>query len=258
LNVEVWGTRIPYKGKPHNLAVVRDITALKLLHSKLKEEIKEKELLSKKLIQSFDWNARQISRELHDNIGQTLTSIKMDLEIILEKLGQNDFLLQESLNITKHRTIKAIKEIKDINYLLRPNEFDTLNLVSSLRNFFANIKKNRKIEIHFFSQGVPGKLNRTKAFAIHRIVQEALTNIIKHAHANKVFVHLYKKEKCIILTIEDNGVGFDLKKANESEIRGKKLGLHIMRHRVLDLEGHFSVESSIGKGALLIIEIPVE
>jgi len=256
LDIEVWGTRIMYNGKPHSVAMVRDITDLRKIQKQLATELQQKQRVIEKLIHSYDWNARQISRELHDNVGQTLTSIKMDIENILTKLNVVEFPLEDNLISLNGKTVKAIKEIKDINLLLRPVEFDDLDLVSSIRNLVSVIEKNKNIQVQFFTRGISRQLDHTRTFALYRTIQEAFTNILKHAHAKKVFVHLYQKEDVVKLTIEDDGIGFDLKDIDIEGVQGDHLGVHIMRHRTVELGGQFSIDSTKGKGTVIMIELP--
>ncbi|MBN2466653.1 MAG: PAS domain S-box protein [Deltaproteobacteria bacterium] len=256
LNIEVWGTRILYDGKPRSLSVVRDITKMKALENQLAEELKEKQRLIEKLIQSHDLNARQISRELHDTIGQTLTSIKMDVENILAKLDLAEFPLEKNLISIGNKTVKAIRDLKDINVLLHPLEFDDLDLIGSIRDFLSAIQKSHKIQVQFFTRGMTHQLDHEKTFALYRIVQEAFTNILKHAHATRVFVHLYEKKDYVALTIEDDGVGFEIKKLEADTLRDKRLGIHIMRNRAIEHSGYFSIDSSKGNGTVVVVEIP--
>lgn len=258
LNIEVWGTKILYKGKLHSVSVVKDRTREKLLESKLQQERTRNEQLAINLIHSLDSNARRLSSELHDNLGQTLVSIKMDLELILQDLHVRNAPLEGILLALKEKTIKAMEDVRDINRLLRPAELDSLDLVGSLRNLFAEIQKKRLLEIHFYTKGVPAELSKPKCFTLYRIAQEALTNILKHAHATRVFVHIYKRRDSIMLTIEDNGVGFEVESLTGlNNTEDTKFGLHIMKYRTLELGGSFSIESKMGKGTVVLAELPI-
>lgn len=134
---------------------------------------------------------------------------------------------------------------------------DTLGLVSSLRELFNETQQLADFEINFFNRRVPKRLESEKELTIYRIMQEALSNIIKHARAKNVYVSLIKKEERLLLNVEDNGAGFDLERAMKVTKRKGPLGLLIMRERAEQLDGDFVVESQIGKGTQLLVEIPL-
>jgi signal transduction histidine kinase len=133
-----------------------------------------------------------------------------------------------------------------------------LGLVPALRALFDDIRKNADIEISFFTLDVPEKVDNEKELAIYRIAQESLTNIVKHSQATQVFVNLVKKNQYLILSVEDDGVGFEPHEKMKITQGKGGLGLNIMRERVMHLSGEFSMESQKGKGTLVLAEIPLE
>ena len=112
----------------------------------------------------------------------------------------------------KKKIIQTIEDIEKIAYGLRPSMIDTLGLVPSLRDLFAEIKQHKKIEVHFFTRDIPKRFDQEKELAIFRVVQEALTNIIKHSQAKKCFVNLVKEGNFVALSVEDDGIGFTQEK----------------------------------------------
>ena len=150
-----------------------------------------------------------------------------------------------------------MRDIKQISRGLKPSVLDTLGLVSSLRELLNDFETNTGIDIKFFTHEIPAKLGKEKELAIYRITQEALNNIVKHTHASTVFVSLVVKEDKISLSIEDNGSGFDPEKTMEPANRQSPFGLLIMRERVEQLHGEFSIESEKEKGTYLLVEIPI-
>jgi PAS domain S-box-containing protein len=244
--------------------VARDITerkrteeALKRSREKLLEEYEQRKLLSRRLIDLLERDHHQVSMELHDQIGQTLTTLKMDLEMIQAKQKPTDTALRDLIRAAKDKVAQAIGQVKDIAYGLSPYILDTLGLIPSLRALVNEMKQSTDIGIHFFTRNVPERFDRQKELAIYRVVQEALTNIVKHAQAKKVFINLVKKGEALSLTVEDDGVGFEQKKVMKiSEVKGP-LGLHIMQERVVQLGGELSIESQVGKGTHLLAGIPL-
>ena len=201
--------------------------------------------------------AGTISGELHDHVGQILTSLKMDIEMIHGKLKPEYSELETRITAAQEKTIQAIRDVKNISRGLRPAMLDALGLVPSLRGLFSEIQRQTDMEIHFFSRNIPKRIVPEKELAIYRIAQEALTNIIRHAQAKNVFVNLISKGDKLSLSAEDDGVGFDRNKAMTFSKKQGPLGLLIMRERAEQLDGDFTLESQIGKGTHLVVEIPV-
>ena len=224
---------------------------------KLRREHNQRKILSKSLIDLLEKDRRQISMELHDHIGQTLTSLKMNLEIIHGKLKPDNTELEARIAVAQKRTIQAIKDIRNVSHGLRPAMIEALGVVSSLRELFNEIQQQADIEIHFFSRGIPERFEDVKELALYRVAQEALTNIIRHARAKNIFVNLVKKDKKLLLSVEDNGVGFDQDKVMDISKKKGSLGLLIMRERAVQLDGEFTIESQPGKGTHVLVEIPI-
>ena len=231
--------------------------ALRLSNEELLEEYGQRKMLSKRLIELLEKDRQQIAMELHDHIGQILTSLKMNLEIIHGKLDPGHTELVAQITAAKERTIQAIKDIKDVSHGLRPAMLDALGLVSSLRELFNEIQQQTDMEFHFFSKNIPKRFDPEKELAIYRIAQEALSNIIRHSQAKNVFLNIVKKDKKLSLSIEDSGVGFDQNKVMKPSKKKGPLGLLIMRERAVQLGGEFTVESQHGKGTHLLVEIPL-
>lgn len=221
-----------------------------------KEHLKRK-LLSKNLINLLEEDRRHIAMELHDQIGQALTTLKMDLEMILHKLGPTEGILKTKTESAIDKAVQTIKDIKEISAGLRPSVLDNLGLVAAVSELCHNIKQKAHIKIEFFTRNVPQKIDSEKELAIYRIIQEALTNVVKHSKAKGAFVNLVKRDKVILISVEDDGVGFDIDRVTKFS-KGEKssLGLLIMEERAIQLGGKFSFESRAGAGTRLSAEIP--
>ena len=231
--------------------------ALKQANKKLLKESNQRRFLSNRLIDLLEKDREEIAMELHDHLGQMLTSIKLDLEIIDDAFKPEDKNLKNHLNAVKNKAVSIIKDIKSISQGLKPSMLDNLGLLPSLRELLDNILSQTKLKIEFFTRDAPGRFAYNKELAIYRILQEALTNIIKHAKAKNVFVNLVKKDKVISLSVEDDGVGFDIDKAMEPSNAKGTLGLLIMRERAEQFDGEFTLESKQGKGSHILVEIPL-
>jgi len=231
--------------------------ALKISRENLLEESNQRKILSKRLIDLLEKDRHYIAMELHDNIGQILTSLKINLEIIDDKLKPTGTELGAMIKVAEKRTSQAIKGIKNISHELMPGILDVLGLLPSLQELFNEFRDHTDIKIDFFNRNVPKRFGQEKELAIYRIVQEALNNIIKHAEAKNVYVNLLKKGNVLSLSVEDNGVGFDQDKAMKISKGKGSLGLVIMQERAMQLDGELTIESSLGKGTHLLAEIPI-
>jgi signal transduction histidine kinase len=230
--------------------------ALRQANEELLKEYNQRKILSERLIDTLEKDRRQVAMELHDHVGQTLTSLKMNLEMIHAQLKPTGNEWESQITAAEEKAVQAIKDIKNISHGLRPGILDALGLVSSLRELLDEYKQQMDIEIHFFNRNVPIRLTPVTELTIYRIAQEALLNIIKHAHAKKVFVNLVKKDEVLSLSVEDDGDGFDLGRAMEISKGKGPLGLLIMRERAIQVGGEFTIESRVGRGTHLLVEVP--
>lgn len=231
--------------------------ALRYSNEQIIKEHNQRKALSKRLIDLLETDRQNVARELHDQVGQTLTSIKIGLEMIGNSLDDSQKPLKEKIKVFEDRAIQAIKDLKNISCGLRPVMLDSLGLIPSLRSLFDDVLHQSGIDVQFFSNGIPKRIDPKRSLALYRITQESLNNIVKHAKASKAYVNLLQKEQTILLTIEDDGVGFELNKVMDNQKKYKPLGLVIMRERTKQLGGEFNIESREDGGTLVMAEIPL-
>ena len=231
--------------------------ALRKAHKGLSRAYNHRKLLSKRLIDLLEKNRHQIAMELHDHIGQTLTSCKINLEMIHDRIGAQAPDVGAQVESAKGKVIQVMKDIKVISRGLKPAMLDTLGLIPSLRYLFNEIRQDSGIDIKFFSQGLPERFDRGKELAIFRITQEALNNTQKHATAQNIFVNLVRKENLLSLSIEDDGIGFDRDSAMQMRGVQGPLGLVFMQERAIQLDGEFTIDAKPGEGTLILVEIPI-
>jgi signal transduction histidine kinase len=230
------------------------------LKTSLKELQKEQEKrasLSKHLIDLSERERKQLSMDLHDNIGQVLTGLKMSAEIIFEKMKKRDDALTGEMALLEERATESIRKLKDFSHLLRPDILERFGLLPSLIQLFDEIEEASGLQIRFFSKGVKERFDNEKELTCFRIVQGALNNIINHAGAKEVFVNLIRNYKTLSLSVEDVGVGFDLNKIHDSSDEESPLGVLIMEERAKSVGGTFSIDSRVGQGTRVMAEIPV-
>jgi signal transduction histidine kinase len=227
-------------------------------HKDFLREHNHRTLLSKWLINLQEKERHQIAVELHDQIGQTLTSLTMQLEMIHGQVAATNPDVGSQIQAAKKQTMHLRRGIKQIASGLKPGILVMLGLIPALRVLFREIERTSQIEIRFFSQNLPARFDREKELAIYRITQEALHNVIKHAQAKHIFVNLVKQDKVLSLSVEDDGVGFVQEEFMNSSARARALGLLIMEERATQCHGVFSIGSQPGKGTCILVEIPME
>jgi signal transduction histidine kinase len=140
---------------------------------------------------------------------------------------------------------------------LRPAALDRLGLVLSLRSLTEEVAKQSGIDVRFHAQNMPERLAPEKELTLYRIAQEGLTNAIRHAASNEVFITLSCRNSSIYLSVEDDGKGFDHTKLDESVLGRERLGISIMRERAAQFGGELRIESNPGKGTHVSVELPL-
>lgn len=262
--VEATATTTYYAGRSANLVVLRNVTDKRLakkklirINEKLLKEHKHRVQLSKSLIDLCERDRRGIAMELHDNIGQTLTTLHMDLEFIAGSLDRQDGPAQQRIAIAMGKTSRVIGELREIATGLLPSMIDNLGLTQSTRYLVKSIEASGTLKINLFLKDTEERFDREKELTVYRIIQEGLANVVKHAQAEHVHINVIRKSQSVVVSIEDDGIGFDADTAMASFKASGPLGLHIMLERAEQFDGKFTIESSAGKGTLLLAEIPL-
>jgi signal transduction histidine kinase len=212
--------------------------------------------LSRQLLLAQEEERKRISRELHDEIVQTLVGInvhlaslkvkaRVNIKELLRKISQTQRLVEKSVNIV-HRFARE----------LRPTVLDDLGLIPALQSFIKDFTKRTKIRVDFTASPGVEQLNSNKRTVLYRVAQSALTNVHKHARASEVTVRFCKLRRAIRMEIHDNGKSFEVERVLFAQ-KYKRLGLLGSRERVEMFGGKFGVESAPGKGTTISAEIPV-
>ncbi|MDH5932329.1 cache domain-containing protein [Vibrio splendidus] len=210
-----------------------------------------KELAHKTVMFQED-EKKHLARELHDGINQLLVSSRCHLELLGNKLQNED--LKVHLNKSQHSLMRAIEEVRHISHQLRPSSLDDIGLEAALSSLLLDFQAHSGIEVETLFSTQPGKLKSEAATTLYRVVQESLNNIEKHAQATKVTVIAQQIGNVLQLLIQDNGVGFNTYKAMEK--RG--IGLRNMRERVEFIGGDFELMSEIGLGTEITVLLTLE
>ena len=214
--------------------------------------------LSTQLINAQEAERRRISRELHDEMGQALTMMRISLVKIEEELPpQVTATLKKRLGEASSLAEQTLERVRELSLDLRPTMLDDFGLVSALRWYLDRYAKRLNIEVAFEAIDLEDRLPAEMETALYRVVQEALTNVARHAQANKVHLRVERKEASVAALIEDDGRGFEVEKIVDSQAPERGIGLLGIRERVTTLGGNFDIQSAPGEGTRLTVEIPV-
>lgn len=210
--------------------------------------------LSAKLITAQEEERRTIARELHDEVGQVLTAIKVELAVAQRQIDANGGpprLLDDSRSVVEG----ALSTVRDLSHLLHPALLDDLGLAAAVEWYLRGFGVRHGLRVEVLHEGMDQRLTSDIETSAYRIVQEALTNVAKHASATSCRVYLQRLPTTVLITIEDDGIGFDAAVVQRTgERRG--LGLIGIRERVSELRGTMRLESAIARGTRLTVELP--
>jgi PAS domain S-box-containing protein len=222
-----------------------------------KQTEKQIHMLSHELMKAHESERQKISRELHDRIGQDLSSIKIGFDILYDSQIEMPKDIRQNISEFSKTLDRIIKSVRDLSYDLRPPALDQFGLVQVVDLYCEDFSKKTGLNIDFTTAGLNGlTLNYDIKINLYRIVQEGLNNIWKHANAESVTLRLLASFPNIILRIVDDGQGFDVKSRRESALNERRMGLRGMEERVNLLQGKMKCQSHPGKGTDLCIEVP--
>jgi len=217
------------------------------------ELFKQQELRSKAIIEAEEKERMRIARDLHDGVGQTLSAAKLNLSGLENKLQLKEQEVQSMLKNVIDLIDDSVKEVRAVSHSMMPNALLKSGLVTAVREFINKLSSIENLKIDLEINGLNERLNQQTETVLFRVLQEIVSNIIKHAQANYISIQLIKHEDEITMMIEDNGVGFDTRKINDFS----GIGLKNIISRIEYLKGEVIFDSSIGKGTTVIIEIPL-
>jgi signal transduction histidine kinase len=228
----------------------------RLHRQRLKETDTARDLqrLSMKLLTAQEEERRVIARELHDEIGQALTAIKVELAVAqrtIEGAGVSTHALDDARSISEG----ALHAVRDLSRLLHPAMLDDLGLPAAVESYLNGFGKRHGLRVDLLQEGMEQRLAPQTETAAFRIVQEALTNIARHARASSCRVYLQRLTGTLLVTVEDDGVGFD-PDSTDRTTPAAGLGLIGIRERVSRLGGTLRLESAPGRGTTLTVELP--
>lgn len=207
--------------------------------------------LSARLVEAQETERRAISRELHDEIGQAVSALSLAIGNVAARISPGTIQeSKEQLATIRQIAERTVAAVRDMSLLLRPSMLDDLGLIPALEWQAREVSRNSDIQVIVHAESVPEELADEQKTCIYRVVQEALRNVTRHAHATKVEIWLAQNDGCLHLTIHDNGQGFFPE-------REKGVGVLGMQERVRRLNGTFQLDSEPGRGTTVNVDLPV-
>lgn len=233
----------------------RDIASIAVERARLIRELRR---VSELVIDAQEAERRRIARELHDGVNQILSSAAFRMGMIEPQVPANAGDAREELGRVRSLLSRGIEEIHRISEDLRPSELDALGLVPAIRSLCREFQRKTRLSLRFQCEPSARRLSDAIELTVYRIIQEALTNIERHAGATRADVSLTWDGHELRLLIEDNGRG--VAPAPERPVNGRKTGMGLlnMRERTAFLGGTFSIQSTEGLGTVITVRIPLD
>jgi len=245
---------IEMEDKKYFLTMIRDITDRKKTEIEILESRKQFQKLTMYLQDVREEERKKISLEIHDDLGQKLTAIKIDVAWLRQRLTQNPALLSSKIDSIYQLVDETIYTVQDLSVRLRPSILDDLGLIPAIDWQLDDFQSRTGIKCT--KELMPEHYNFSKEMAttIFRIIQESLTNVARHAKAKNISVTLKEKNNKLILIIRDNGKGISQDEISNSD----SFGLMGMKERAAVFGGSLTIEGKKGKGTVVKLLLPSE
>ncbi len=238
----------------HYVALKEDITERKRNEASLREHAEQLRALSRRVLEVQEAERRRLAVELHDELGQLLTAIKINLQ------SNERFRSQapDELNVENIRIVEdALQQVRRLALALRPSMLDDLGLAPALRWMAGQNAQRGGFTTELYTDRLHDRLAPDIEIACFRIVQEALTNIARHARASQVHISLLDEGALLVLVVKDDGCGFDVAAMKAGALAGGSIGVLGMQERAALIGGQLEIESSPGHGSTLRMQCPM-
>lgn len=243
-------TKFALRGEETFLIVIQDISDRK----QAEEHIRA---LTQELIKTQEIERQRISLDLHDHVAQDLSTLRIACETLFDNHQAVPQELKQKVSQFSKMLQGSIMDVRDLAYDLRPASLDEMGLVEAVFRHCEDFSEKNGIRVDFYSAGID---NLNMAFdseiSLYRLIQEALNNIKKHANASRATVRLVASYPSVILRIEDDGKGFDVKNQMAKALNDKRMGLRSMQERVNLLRGEMTIQSRPLQGTKIFIKFP--
>jgi PAS domain S-box-containing protein len=236
-----------------------DITGRKQTEKALRQSDRQLRFITSQLLIVQEKERNRISRELHDELGQSLIILKFQLQSLLSKLPKTQKTLQSNGQVMLHYLDEIIENVRRLSQDLSPFLLEDLGLSAAIRQLLENIGAYAGIRMRSVRiDGIDQLFSLEEQITIYRILQECLTNIMKHAQATQVSVEIIKWDDYVSFKVIDDGRGFDGRLTRSCEAKDKGIGLTAIKERVRLMRGTLKIRSKKGKGTCITVTIPSE
>ncbi|MGR3309477.1 MAG: PAS domain S-box protein [Candidatus Brocadiales bacterium] len=246
-------TSVPIKtrdGRSSAVEIIYDVTRLKQSEYEIRS-------LTSRILSAQEEERKRISRELHDETGQAITAIKINLKLVEQNFRKNVPDTKRIISDTKQILTQVMKDIKRLSYDLRPAMIDDLGMVPAIQSYARELAERTGINVVVKSELVAQRFPQEVEISLYRILQEALTNVVKHSKAKNVKIELLEEKTTLVMKVGDDGCGFDTEKVWKGKLNKSALGLIGIRERATILRGNLEITSARNKGTKLIVRLPL-
>jgi two-component system sensor histidine kinase UhpB len=240
-------------GKSLAAGLAMDVTERVNSQKELEQAMERQKMLASRVIEVQERERQHLARGLHDDVGQSLTALKINLETIKKTGSLEGPSLQNGIDIVA----SVLSQVRSLSLDLRPPQLDNLGLIATLRSYVENKSNLANVKGWFESSPISAELHHDIENTCFRIVQEAVTNILRHAKAENIWVKVSQRQDQLNVSIRDDGKGFDIEKARSSAISGTSFGLLNMEERAVLVGGTMDIASAPGEGVEIVLQLPV-
>jgi PAS domain S-box-containing protein len=262
IDIEGVGHLVAWRGRPARLVQINDITerlrtqqTLQSLNRELEVSHERLRALSRRLFEVQEEERRRLARDLHDDVGQVLTALKIQLESLARGGGELSMRarVDECVDTAQH----TLERVRQISLSLRPPQLDDLGLAAALRSHLDRQARVAGLQAHFETEDAPNEVAADTETACFRVAQEAINNVLRHARARNLWVRLFTTGGQLAISVRDDGRGFDLDAVRQRAANGASLGLVGMEERMALAGGTFELRSAPGQGTVLLASFPL-
>jgi PAS domain S-box-containing protein len=248
LDIDAIGHLVVWRGRAARLVVLNDITEQKRTQKELEVSEERLRALSRRLLEVQEAERARLARDLHDDVGQSLTALAIQLGSLARAAGPVSNRVLECLDTARH----ALERVRQLSLSLRPLQLDDLGLTAALRSHLDRQASIGALTPHFDAADAPHEVAADVETACFRVAQEAITNVLRHARARNLWLRLFTAGGELALSVRDDGQGFDLEAARRRGAAGASLGLVGMEERVALAGGRLELRSAPGQGTVLL------
>ncbi|KKK97906.1 hypothetical protein LCGC14_2648070, partial [marine sediment metagenome] len=231
-------------------------------NARLYHELQHKEELRgqllRKLISVQEEERRRIARELHDQYAQVLTALSISVEAAERVLPAEMTAVRSQLEEVKHLAAQTLDQTYELIFDLRPTTLDDLGLMPAIRWYAESRLEPLGVKVHLKTSNVRQPLSAEVKITLYRVVQEAILNVVKHARAHELWIRLEVSNSRLHAVVEDDGQGFDLAEIQRNESDGRGMGLLGMQERMQLLGGTLHIETTLGQGTQVCMDLPID